>query len=339
MLTFLQRQWFLLLLTLLLAMGVCLGPRWSEAATAFPRGWIVAGVMFITALPMPFGQLASAVRRGRAIGLALLLSIVVAPPVAWLLGRMFPEPLAVGLLITATVPCTLASAAVWTRRGGGNDAVALAVTLVTNLACFVVMPFWLWFFLRATIDPDGGQLSAGQLSQRLLMLVVLPVLVAQSLRLLPVIARSASKHQRRLSLVAQLGILSMIALGAMNAGAAIDSLSTQSPETSGTIGPAGWAGLLVGVLALHLLLFALGWWGSRALGSSNPDRLAVAIAGSQKTLMIGLDVALGFGGLAILPMVAYHFVQLFVDTLLVDRLKPFVTQQPPHAPANRGKSA
>jgi predicted Na+-dependent transporter len=37
--------------------------------------------------------------------------------------------------------------------------------------------------------------------------------------------------------------------------------------------------------------------------------------------MIGLDVALGFGGLAVLPMVAYHAVQLVVDTVLADWLR------------------
>ena len=51
--------------------------------------------------------------------------------------------LAVGLLVAAAAPCTLASAAVWTRRAGGNDAVALMVTIGTNLTCFVVTPLWL----------------------------------------------------------------------------------------------------------------------------------------------------------------------------------------------------
>ena len=48
---------------------------------------------------------------------------------------------------------------------------------------------------------------------------------------------------------------------------------------------------------------------------------AVAISGSQKTLMIGLEVALMFGGLAALPIITYHVLQLIADTMLVDRLK------------------
>jgi sodium/bile acid cotransporter 7 len=51
------------------------------------------------------------------------------------------------------------------------------------------------------------------------------------------------------------------------------------------------------------------------------DQAAVAFAGSQKTLMIGLAIAVEFGGLAVLPMMAYHVGQLLVDTLLADRLR------------------
>ena len=38
--------------------------------------------------------------------------------------------------------------------------------------------------------------------------------------------------------------------------------------------------------------------------------------------MVGLDIAISyFGGLAILPMVAYHFIQLMADTVIADKLR------------------
>ncbi len=317
----LQRHWFLILLAAVLGVGLWQGPVLASDVAQFPRGWIVASVMLLTALPMAFSQITSVVRRGPAVGLAVLLSTAVAPPLAWflawLLGRSLPESLGTGLLIAAAVPCTLASAAVWTRRGGGNDAIALAVTLITNLACFVVLPFWLWFFLRATIeiDPLG-------LSKRLMLLVVVPVIIAQLLRRIPKIALAATNRKRELSIAAQVGILAMVFLGAVSAGEKL------ADTNAGSVGISTWFVLLAAVLALHLLLFALGWWLSKTIGSSYPDRLAIALAGSQKTLMIGLDVAIGFGGLALLPMVAYHGTQLVVDTLLVDQLKPRVEGDP-----------
>ena len=45
----------------------------------------------------------------------------------------------------------------------------------------------------------------------------------------------------------------------------------------------------------------------------------MAIAGSQKTLMVGLYVAIHyFGGLVLIPLVIYHVVQLLMDTVVAD---------------------
>ena len=70
---------------------------------------------------------------------------------------------------------------------------------------------------------------------------------------------------------------------------------------------------------MHLTALWLGLKLSAAFGIAWPDTIAVAFAGSQKTLMVGAYIALAVGPLAILPMVAYHAVQLFVDTLIADR--------------------
>ncbi|MCO6045441.1 bile acid:sodium symporter [Aeoliella sp. ICT_H6.2] len=306
----LQRHWFLVLLLAVLLTGMTLSSHLHGPLSQFPREVVVAIVMFITALPMSFGQLTAAARNVRAVGLALVLSILVAPPLAWGIGHLLPTDLSVGLLIAACVPCTLASAAVWTRRGGGNDAIALFVTLVTNLACFLVLPGWLWVMLGQKV-----KLDAWDLSQRLLLLVVVPVIVAQVLRRSTTVLEFAASSKTQLSLAAQVGVLSMVLFGAVSAGETLASVDSSSVPSY------IWWWLVLLVLVMHLMLFALGWFGSRALGLKYADQLPVAIAGSQKTLMIGLDVALLFSGLAVLPMVAYHIVQLVVDTLLVDRLK------------------
>lgn len=311
----LQRHWFLLLLAGVLAGGMWLGPNLADTLRTFPRGWLVATVMFITALPMSFTQLTSAARRFGSVGLALSLSMVIAPPLAWVIGRLLPESMAVGLVVAAAVPCTLASAAVWTRRGGGNDAVALLVTLVTNLACFAVLPGWLWLLLRSEVQVDATGLSL-----RLLLLVVLPVVAAQSLRLYPQVALSVGTWKRQLSLAAQLGVLAMVFFGAVSAGQTVAGIDSAADAHR-------WLAMVAAVGGLHLALFAAGWWAGGVLVGTRPEQLAIAIAGSQKTLMIGLDVALGFGGLAVLPMVAYHIFQLVADTLLVDRLRPLVTAE------------
>jgi len=59
----------------------------------------------------------------------------------------------------------------------------------------------------------------------------------------------------------------------------------------------------------------------RAAGLPREDWIAVGIAGSQKTLMIGLVMALALDlGIGMLPMIGYHAVQLIIDTIVADRL-------------------
>lgn len=310
MLPLLRRYWFLLLLVLVLVLGLWRGPALVEPIAPFPRAWLVAVVMFVTALPMSFTQITGAAKSRAPVGLALLLSMVVAPPLAFAIGRMLPASLATGLVIAASVPCTLASAAVWTRRGGGNDAIALLVTLVTNLLCFVTLPTWIQLLLGHTVERNAASLSL-----RLLLLVVLPVVAGQLLRRLHPVHQLTVRHKAGLSTTAQLGVLVMVFFGAVSAGDTLAKLGSDAAR------PVVWLWLLVAVLTVHLLLFAMGWYGAQACSAKPADRLAAAISGSQKTMMIGLDVAIGFGGLAVLPMVAYHLVQLVVDTLLVEKLR------------------
>jgi sodium/bile acid cotransporter 7 len=66
-----------------------------------------------------------------------------------------------------------------------------------------------------------------------------------------------------------------------------------------------------------------GWWLACATGSPRRDAAAVAFAGSQKTLPIGIYVAGLFGAaypFALFPMLLYHTTQLFFDTWLASRL-------------------
>ena len=75
------------------------------------------------------------------------------------------------------------------------------------------------------------------------------------------------------------------------------------------------------MLGLHLAAVAAGHGLALGAGMNRRDRIAIGFAGSQKTLMVGLHIALVYyGGLAVLPMVAYHTGQLILDTIIGDWL-------------------
>ncbi|MCO6458745.1 MAG: bile acid:sodium symporter [Pirellulaceae bacterium] len=321
MLTFLSRRWFLLSLAAVLLVGILGGRRLEPLAeVTLLRHGIVAAVLFLMALPLEAAAVWRALRFPAAPLLAVAVNFVVVPLLAWgASGTLSPE-LAPGLLVAATTPCTLASAAVWTRRAGGNDAPALLVTLITNATCFLVTPLWLAAMIGQHVEIDVGDMM-----RKLGLLVVLPMAVAQSLRASRLVGQWATRAKVGLSVLAQVGILFMVFLGAIGTG--IRLFDDQSPAL-------GWvqlAWMVVVVLAVHLLAWGIGFRLAGMWGLSRGDRIAVGFAGSQKTLMVGLQVAME-SQVSILPMVAYHVGQLIVDTLIADRLRGGSHQAPPSQP-------
>jgi sodium/bile acid cotransporter 7 len=116
--------------------------------------------------------------------------------------------------------------------------------------------------------------------------------------------------------MAQVGLLAIVLVGAIHCG---KYLATTNLSGSGLFG--NFVQMIMSVVAIHTIALFVGQWTGRALGFAREDWIAVGFAGSQKTLMVGLHVALMVGGgLAILPMVAYHVCQLIIDTLVADRL-------------------
>ncbi|TWT86152.1 Sodium Bile acid symporter family protein [Pseudobythopirellula maris] len=319
---FLLRQWFLAALAVLLTLGMTAPAALSPLAAAVPRDLLIATIMLLMSLPIDLMRSLGGRGALRGVVIASAINALAAPLLAWLVSPLLPAPLAVGLVVASLVPCTIASAAVWTRRGGGNDAIAVAVTVVTNLACFLVLPAGAALLIGSRFEADFSAMAV-----RLLTIVVAPLAVGQLLRRPAACSAWCTRHKPSLGVVAQLGLLVMVFVGSVRAG---EALAAVGDDGSRAFGLAEGSAMLAAVAAIHLALFALGWGSSRAAGLARADTLAVAVAGSQKTLAVGLDVSLSLGtlglgaagGLVVLPMIAYHAAQLLIDAVLVDRLGP-----------------
>ena len=305
---FFVQRWFLLLLGLVLACGLRFPQELEPVAERISEGSVVATVLFLMALPLDVRAMWQALNRPAATLMAIAINSGLLPLVAWGMSGVLEPELAAGLIITAAVPCTLASAAVWTRRAGGNDSVALLVMVVTNLACFLVTPFWLYVSTGTTVAIDFGEMI-----YKLGLLVVLPMVVAQLLRFSRPIATWATRQRIGLSVLAQCGILVMIFSGAVQAGL---KLSNQSPATA--LDAIDWIAMLSAVILLHVAMLVVGLVAAWFVRLGPADAIAVGFAGSQKTLMVGVHIGVSYGGLAMLPMVAYHVCQLLIDTVIAD---------------------
>lgn len=313
MLEFLKRQWFLASLFVVFIAGFAF-PKFFEpfAEAKSLRNFIVAVVLFIMALPLDTKSVGDSIRRPWPALLASGINMVLLPLVAWLMVQVLQGDMKTGMLVTAAVPCTLASAAVWTRRAGGDDTISILVTAITNIACFLTVPFWLYVTTGSEMSADD-QARLMRMPLRLGLLVVLPMGVAQVLRQNRRVGEWATRQKPLLSKFAQAGILSMVLAGATFCG--LKLAETNWTELT------GFPLMCVVAAALHLLVFYIAFQSAKLVGFTRPQQIAVGIGGSQKTLMVGLDIAISyFGGLAILPMVAYHFIQLMADTVIADKL-------------------
>ena len=316
---FLTRHWFLVALLGILLIGVLGAPQLEQLTSLqWLRNGLVAAVLFVMALPLEIRAMWNALLRPGPPLLAVAVNLGLLPLFAWLVSLGLSREMGLGLLVAATTPSTLASASVWTRRAGGNDAVSILVTIITNSICFVVTPLWLVTMTGQTIDnPD---LSLVRMTAKLGLLVLVPMAAAQLLRLHSGVAQAATRRKKMLSTLAQCGILSMVLFGAVGTG-----LQLRAAEMQAVL---AWdlVCMLAAVVVVHVAMFWAAVTLARALGFSREDQIAVGFSGSQKTLMVGLLVAVSLQ-ITILPMVTYHIMQLIVDTVIADRYRQAPTTQ------------
>jgi len=324
----LQKQWFLLSLVALIATGLWLGAhvdgeiRQAVNRVIHPRA-ITAIVLFLMAFSLDSHHLKQSFRSPKPVLWGALVNYGLIPLLGWsLLPLQQSEDFRIGLMIAASVPCTLAAASVWTRKAGGNDAVSLLITIATNAACFLVTPLW----LELTIGGDV-QLPLPIMMMQLILSVLLPTALGQIVRQNMAAERFAVRHKTPIGVAAQCFILSMVFTAALDAGERIHATAAGTTIL-------GVAIVWGSVVLLHVIGLAVALIGSRKLGFARGDCAAVAFAGSQKTLPVGVLIATdrtmfgnpdllgpGMGApFAVFPILMYHASQLFIDTAIADRL-------------------
>lgn len=313
MLAKIRSQLFLIGLAMAVIIGF-LGYRWLDDLASWRalKTAIVLSVMAMMAAPVPLELFAKTVMRPWPGLLASLICLGAAPLLGWL-GSVWMQPdLAGGLIVACCVPSTLASAAVLTRKAGGDDTVPIFVTLVTNLGCVLVTPLWLVLMLGS-----GPHLHIGTLVSELAILVVLPIVSVQIIRRISPAFCNWSKNQKsKLSAACQVGILIMVLLGSAQMGQRW--YSTQDVESSRSMGLADVSAVIAVGIVIHLICLVAGWFFARWTKVGVPQAIGVSFAGSQKTLMIGINLAIDYQ-VSILPMIAYHVSQLIVDAMIAQR--------------------
>lgn len=279
-----------------------------------PKG-ITSAVVFLMAFSLDSGRLGAAFRSPGPALLGFCMNYGLVPLLAWaLMPLQLTADFRYGLMIAASVPCTLAAASVMTRQAKGNDAVSLLVTLSSNMLCFLLTPLWLYVTTAASVKLDPRVLM-----QELLLFVLIPTTVGQLLRQPLRIRAFVDRHKAAFSIAAQVLIELTVLTAALRAGKTLHE-SSQAITTESVL--VVW----ISCMAVHLTGLACGLYAARGLGFSPAECAPVAFAGSQKTLPIGLYIASDptlFGEaypFALFPMLLFHASQLFLDTIVAGKL-------------------
>jgi len=314
MLAFLAQRWFLCALVAGVGLAL-LAPHAVRAVTQYlPPQLVVAVALFLMAWTMPSRSLAGELRQPWAALWAVGIGYGFLPGTGWLLGHLAPLPdIQIGLLLAASVPCTLASCVLWTRLAGGNEATALLTVLLCTLGSWFLTTFWLAATTGSQVD-----IPVVKMMRALVFTLVIPVVVGQGLRFHRPLAEFADRRKWALSVVAQLFVLSIVLKAAAEVGLKIQ-------EGDAPLQPVvllASAGLALG---LHLAALYAGLWSSMGLGFDRPRQIAVAFSGSQKTLPVSLFLFQEYFQdrypLAVVPLLFFHVGQLLLDTLIAERMK------------------
>lgn len=334
MISFLQRHWFLVALLIFLPLGIALGradsnPWLGQAIDALPTALCTGGILFLMSVTLDTGKLVQSMRRPFPVLTACTINMLLMPLLCLpLLSFQQTPDFRVGLLIAASVPCTMAAASVWTRKAEGNDAVSLLVTLLTNGFCFVLTPAWMELGRVAFATADtSSAVSFREMMLRLTVGALLPAAFGQVARIHASIRTRVDANRSLISNTAQTIILSLVFISAFRGG--------QKFDFEGSGGLPHQAVLVVwgSCMALHLAAALSGWLASGVFGFAERDRRAIVLAGSQKTLPIGLLVSEATGmPFSIIPMLLFHGSQLFLDTWIANRLQSRGTESAEKAP-------
>ena len=306
------RNQFLPLGLAVAALSGAVAPAPGQYMAALPTQQVaVVIIFFCSGLLLRLDEVKAALTAWRATVWGTVAILGITPVIgAWL---AFQLPLApefqMGLALFCCMPTTLSSGIALTGQARGNVALAVLLTVLTNLLGIFTVPV----VLTALLGLLGEvRLSATQLLGQLLLAILLPLVVGQFLRRW--VAACVDRHRYTVGLVSNLALISVPWMK-----------FSQSSRELGQLGPATLAGIAVSGLAIHGLYLLLGLGSCRLLRLPLPLTKAVVLQVSQKTMPVALTVLtflplpVATKGLMAIPCVTTHLGQIVFDALIATR--------------------
>jgi sodium/bile acid cotransporter 7 len=240
---------------------------------------------------------------GTTFGLFPILCLGLAHLPAW----VTPKALAGGVVFVGCLPSTIQSSIGFTAIARGNVAAAVASASASNLLGVVLTPALVALILHAK-----GAMS-GQAVESIVLQLLAPFVAGQVLRRW--IGGWVQANGRWLSKIDRGSIL-LVVYSAFS-GAVVAGVWR-------LVSALDLARLLVLCTALLAVVLTFTWAMARSLRFSTPDQIAIVFCGSKKSLASGVPMASilfpgGAAGIALLPLMIYHQIQLMVCAAIAQR--------------------
>jgi sodium/bile acid cotransporter 7 len=274
----------------------------------------VSLIFFFYGLKLNFSQLREGLRNYRLHLLIHLTTFVLFPAVVLtarsLLITSDTELLWLGIFYVAALPSTVSSSVVMVSIAGGNIPAAIFNASISSLIGVFITPLWMSFLLASTNGSYDLTGVIGKLTIQVILPVILGLLLNQRL------GWFAAKFKSGLRYFDQITILLIVYT------AFCESFTRHSFEAiSG--GDLLWLAALM--LGLFFLMFGLITAFSQLLGFSREDRITALFCGSKKSLIQGSVMANvlfpgSTAGVALLPIMIYHALQLIVASIIAQAM-------------------
>jgi len=314
MLSFLQKQFLPLGLVTVATVGFFF-PSPGIYMAGLPTQYVAVSIIFLlSGLMLKTNEVHAALAAWKATSWGCLSILFATPFIGTAIAFRSPmEPsFQLGLALFCCMPTTLTSGVALTAQARGNVALALFLTVLTNTAGILTVPFVLAHLLGAL---GHVELSAGDLFVKLCFSILLPLGVGKYLRRFAV--DWIDTQRPRLSLASNAALITIPWMKFSESSERLVLVETSSLLV-----------LVLSGLAIHALYLVFNGGVCALLRLELATRKAVVLMTSQKTLPVAMTV-LAFlpesavspemKGLIAIPCITFHLGQIFMDAFIATR--------------------
>jgi len=226
-----------------------------------------------------------------------------------LVPEILSPSLYAGIIFLCVLPSTVQSSIAFTSMAGGNVPAAICAASASNIFGMFLTPLLAGVLLTAS-GHAGFSFDA---LQSILLQLLAPFVLGQILQ--PWIGNFI-RSKNKILMPVDRGSILMVVYSAFSQSVNEGLWQTTSLHDLGIL-------LVIDIVILAIVL-AVTMFGSRLLGFSRPDEIAITFCGSKKSLASGVPIAnVLFAGQAIgsiiLPIMLFHQIQLIVCAVIARR--------------------